>query len=233
MLAALKEEQQKAVQERGRLLMAARTPKAEQQVWQDYRAQRDAMASKAVELARKHPKDPAALEALDWVIAGGIGWGPPTHAAFDLLTADHFASDKLEPVCRMASLYRESKAAERFLRAVLEKSPHRFLRGVACLCLGRRLRDETKSARHAKRPEAERLQKEAEAYYERALAEFSDVVLSNQPIGERARDALFALRNLMVGKRAPDIAGEDIDGQKFKLSDYRAKVVVLDFWGHW
>jgi predicted Zn finger-like uncharacterized protein len=39
--------------------------------------------------------------------------------------------------------------------------------------------------------------------------------------------------NLSVGKVAPDIEGEDIDGQKFKLSDYRGKVVVLDFWGNW
>ena len=35
------------------------------------------------------------------------------------------------------------------------------------------------------------------------------------------------------GKTAPDIEGEDIDGKKFKLSDYRGKVVVLDFWGNW
>jgi len=33
-----------------------------------------------------------------------------------------------------------------------------------------------------------------------------------------------------VGKRAPDITGEDADGVKFKLSDYRGKVVLLDFW---
>ena len=39
--------------------------------------------------------------------------------------------------------------------------------------------------------------------------------------------------NLAIGKVAPDIVGEDIDGKKFKLSDYRGKVVVLDFWGHW
>jgi peroxiredoxin len=32
---------------------------------------------------------------------------------------------------------------------------------------------------------------------------------------------------------APEIAGEDIDGKKFKLSDYRGKVVLLDFWGNW
>ncbi len=36
-----------------------------------------------------------------------------------------------------------------------------------------------------------------------------------------------------VGQMARDIDGEDIDGKKFKLSDYRGKVVLLDFWGNW
>jgi cytochrome oxidase Cu insertion factor (SCO1/SenC/PrrC family) len=36
-----------------------------------------------------------------------------------------------------------------------------------------------------------------------------------------------------IGKEAPEIEGEDIDGNRFKLSDYRGKVVLLDFWGHW
>lgn len=38
---------------------------------------------------------------------------------------------------------------------------------------------------------------------------------------------------LSVGTPAPEISGEDIDGQSFKLSDYRGKVVLLDFWGNW
>ncbi|HEY7328670.1 MAG TPA: hypothetical protein VH592_13580 [Gemmataceae bacterium] len=29
---------------------------------------------------------------------------------------------------------------------------------------------------------------------------------------------------------APDIVGVDADGEKFHLSDYRGKVVLLDFW---
>jgi hypothetical protein len=36
-----------------------------------------------------------------------------------------------------------------------------------------------------------------------------------------------------VGMTAREIEGEDIDGKPFKLSDYRGKVVLLDFWGHW
>jgi hypothetical protein len=35
------------------------------------------------------------------------------------------------------------------------------------------------------------------------------------------------------GTVAPDIEGVDLDGVAFKLSDYRGKVVFLDFWGDW
>ena len=36
-----------------------------------------------------------------------------------------------------------------------------------------------------------------------------------------------------VGNLAPEINGKDMDGVAFKLSDYRGKVVMLDFWGDW
>jgi peroxiredoxin len=41
---------------------------------------------------------------------------------------------------------------------------------------------------------------------------------------------LFELRQLAIGKQAPEIEGQDQDGERFKLSDYRGKVVLLDFW---
>jgi cytochrome oxidase Cu insertion factor (SCO1/SenC/PrrC family) len=43
----------------------------------------------------------------------------------------------------------------------------------------------------------------------------------------------FGPSELAVGKVAPNITGTDEDGKQFQLSDYRGKVVVLDFWGEW
>lgn len=39
--------------------------------------------------------------------------------------------------------------------------------------------------------------------------------------------------SLAVGQPAPEIVGVDLNGEPMKLSDYRGKVVVLDFWGDW
>jgi hypothetical protein len=48
-----------------------------------------------------------------------------------------------------------------------------------------------------------------------------------------ATDQLYVHRNLTVGAKAPDFVTEDVDGVEFKLSDYRGKVVLMDFWGFW
>jgi peroxiredoxin len=37
----------------------------------------------------------------------------------------------------------------------------------------------------------------------------------------------------MVGKPAPEISGTDADGKAIKLSDYKGKVVLVDFWATW
>jgi hypothetical protein len=51
--------------------------------------------------------------------------------------------------------------------------------------------------------------------------------------GKMAAGYIYELENLQIGMVAPDIDGKDLDGVAFKLSDYRGKVVVLDFWGDW
>lgn len=69
--------------------------------------------------------------------------------------------------------------------------------------------------------------------YEQIRSEFPDQEYFGRPVADVVDGAIFELKNLVVGKEAPDIVGEDIDGVDFKLSDYRGKVVMLDFWGDW
>ena len=52
-------------------------------------------------------------------------------------------------------------------------------------------------------------------------------------LGGMIENELFAFENLRIGKVAPEIEGEDTAGVNFKLTDYRGKVVVIDFWGDW
>jgi len=62
---------------------------------------------------------------------------------------------------------------------------------------------------------------------------FADVQIDEEKLGAIAAKALFRIRNLSRGRVAAEITGEDIFGREFKLSDYRGKVVMLYFWGHW
>jgi hypothetical protein len=67
-----------------------------------------------------------------------------------------------------------------------------------------------------------------------ALADARAVVEAGSgALATSAARALFELENLQVGDIAPDIEGRDTDGVAFKLSDYRGKVVMVDFWGDW
>ena len=76
-------------------------------------------------------------------------------------------------------------------------------------------------------------QADAEKLFEKIMTDYKDVKTFSSTLGARAESSLFELHHLQIGKVVPDIEGEDADGKKFKLSDYRGKVVMLDFWGHW
>ncbi len=79
---------------------------------------------------------------------------------------------------------------------------------------------------------------EAEALFERALKEYPDISAYGYAddlgsIGEAARAELRSIREFAVGQVSAEITGVDIDGERFKLSDYRGRVVVLTFSGNW
>jgi thiol-disulfide isomerase/thioredoxin len=88
-----------------------------------------------------------------------------------------------------------------------------------------------------KRLDPRALEAEAEREFERLVREYPDVPHNDkirQPgtLGTVAAGYLHELRDLAVGRPAPEIEGVDLDGRRFRLSEYRGSVVVLDFGSH-
>jgi hypothetical protein len=231
-------------------------------IGQTYR-HRNALALKFLELAEKNPDDPIALDALIqavWQVNGTpwpvelVGADTARGKAFELIQRDHVRSARLGPLCQRVS-YGFCPEYEPFLRAVLEKNPHKDVRATACLSLAHFLnnrlqrldlcKDRPELAKEfaglfgkeylakLQRQDRARALAEVETVFERAARDYADVKLpGGDTVAERCRAELFEIRNLSVGKVAPDIEGEDQDGKRFKLSTYRGKVVLLDFWSH-
>jgi hypothetical protein len=220
---------------------------------------------KLLELAEKNPKEPWALDALTHVITQEYwldnysthpGWGKDSRQAraIAILLRDHARSDRLGEACKRAQ-FGFRKECETFLRAVLEKNPHREVRGQACLGLalflnGRLNRLDLLAGQPAvtsryeglygkgyldalRRRDRAKAVAEVEAVLEQAAGKYGDVKFPfGGTVGDNAKTELFAIRRLAVGREAPDIEGPDQDGVRFKMSDYRGKVVLLYFWQH-
>lgn len=210
-------------------------------------------ARRFLSLAEAHPRDPAAVDALLWIVENVRGRAD-TDSALKLLSDKHIQSEKLAQGCVDIARSRSAKA-EQLLRTLIEKSPHKSVQAHACYYLAALLDLEANIVEQLKAaPELEprlvqyygteygphlasldpvKLEEEREAVYQRLLKSFADIEIEDAKLGDVAKKRLFRIRHLSVGKVAPDIQGEDIAGQPLKLSNYRGKVVMLAFWGHW
>jgi cytochrome oxidase Cu insertion factor (SCO1/SenC/PrrC family) len=59
------------------------------------------------------------------------------------------------------------------------------------------------------------------------------VLILGLPLASCSQSGPTVGTRVAIGALAPEIQGTDADGKSFKLSDYRGKVVMLDFWGNW
>jgi hypothetical protein len=233
---ALLKEHDDAMKVFNEALRQARTEEEKNKVLQEKSRSAGKLAPRFLELAEKNPKAAAAVDALVWVVVndrGGTGGeDSPRARAVAILLKDHLRSEKLAPVCQKLASGGDP-GGEDLLRGILEKNPSKGGQGLACLSLAQRLKGRAEQMPESQAQEAEKLRKESEELYERARDRYGSVKLGPGTVGATAKAELFELRFLSVGRVAPEVEGRDVDGKKFKLSDYRGKVVLLDFWGNW
>src|SRR5690606_35082369 len=60
-----------------------------------------------------------------------------------------------------------------------------------------------------------------------------DTEVQNSADGKELAAEIAKLKSGSVGATATDFSGMDIQGKPLKLSDYRGKYVLLDFWASW
>jgi hypothetical protein len=138
--------------------------------------------------------------------------------------------DRIAQLCQALS-YSTDEVSEIFLRTLLEKDSRREVQGLASLTLAQALKRRLEMTPDGVEATASQVRAESEKLLRRAADEFGDVKLSvGGTVSDKAQLELDDILHLAVGKVAPEIEGQDQDGNKFKLSDYRGKVVLLDFW---
>jgi thiol-disulfide isomerase/thioredoxin len=219
-------------------------------------------AMRALTIAGEHPRDPAAVRALQFVLhrtAGGFEGevGKVRDLALALVRKEFLKAPGLTNVLYFLAA-QHTESAEAVLEEIARDNPDRVLQGRAANRLASELAERADIARLLRampdilkhplvqdkaqtlgrlaRADADAMARRAEKWWAVVKERYADVraaEVGDGKLGAEAERGLFALRNLALGKTAPDIEGADLDGKKFKLSDYRGKVVVLIFCGHW
>jgi thiol-disulfide isomerase/thioredoxin len=211
-------------------------------------------AAKLVNWAERNPKDPLAEDLLATVVRHGRFTADAQKAA-NILARDHQDLHGMQFVETATQvIHWPMPVAEKWLRAYLDKSPDRQTRAMACFQLAlykkwlleRAVQEmdawwieqlETNfgkgSTDYLKKLDPDRLTDDAISLLDRLIGEFGDVESFGERFADMARRHHFQLSKLAIGKAAPEIEADDLDGAPFRLTQYRGKVVVLTFWATW
>lgn len=248
-LAALVEDANKAVEEFIAKVRKAKPEERQKMFREEHPTPK--FADKFLEFAKENGKSDAAAGALCW-IAENMGGGKQFDEAIDILGRDHLGNPKIGVLCSALG-NRASASSEAMLVKILKDNPAKDVKGLAAYGLASLYKQRAEFAPRAKNPEmAEQLANmlgkevaeslkagpaasEAKAieYYELVASKFADVDGPEGKLGELAKPELFELKNLSVGKVAPEIVLKDLEGNEAKLSALKGKVVVLDVWATW
>ena len=237
--------------------MGADTEEEQERIWSEERPDPDQFASAFLVVAEVHPGGKVALDCLGWV-AGNAQDVKLIDFSIRVVLTQHLQQAELsgfvDSVARSSNI-----SAERALQTIFTSSPHRDVKGKACYHLGMKKLSSARLARRvaayvesgidpleafngyytevavtrAKGLDAKVIQAVGEKLLDRVVNEFGDVEGRRRTLGESAASELFEIRKLQIGMMAPEIVGEGIDEKAMKLSQFKGKIVVLDFWGDW
>lgn len=196
----------------------------------------------AIQLTRQ--RDDANRNICDLVWFINRTKGPARVTVFNELMEKNIESeDMMELVHAFGRVNRPIAQNEEWMKTLIEKSPCPSVKANATFVLieyleklqleiAAELREDRQLSEYLQQRTVKELAAEIEMHLETCVAKYPNEKKGSKKIRELAHRKL-AVTKLVVGKIAPDIVGVDLDDVEFKLSDYRGKVVVIDFWADW
>lgn len=186
-------------------------------------------ATQVLALINAHAEDPGSVTGVSWLITQAAAF-PESDKALALLAERYSGSTGIAPAVK-ALEFRPLEKVEPVLQTIREKNPHAEERAAALYALGMQYFRRFDAALSP--AEAETAKTKAMDCFQEIIANHGEVKIQGFPISDQAGRMLFEMGNLSVGSQAPEITGQDLDGQSFSLSDYQGKHVLLVFWGGW
>lgn len=233
-------------EELAELLKAASGNEEEQEVLRNYNSKFGVWPERSIAIYEKYPETNFGFKALEWTFLKSDG--ELYEKSIDLLLKNHIDREQLKSLPLRMIGRKVGKHVENNLNRLMMESPHDSVKGVATLALGKymvRVREYKKNLTEPTKPEYKEVydyiiscnfeDDEIEGLYQTVNDKYGDISIRHplKTLGAMAKGEMSEFKYLAIGRVAPDIEGDDLKGQPFKLSDYRGKVVVIDFWGDW
>jgi thiol-disulfide isomerase/thioredoxin len=191
-------------------------------------------ASDAVELAADGKKEDAGLDAAVYAIKllGKYSLNNEDFQKASVIIMDHHINNaKIGPA--LEQMVDAGSMGLSFLQNIGEKTTSKEVQALAffntALALDARAASQEGSATDES---LAKMRKEALDLIDKALALAPEAKIGDKTLKEASVAGIASLK-LGVGNEAPDVEGIDLEGNKIKLSSYRGKVVLLDFWATW
>lgn len=208
---------------------AARSLEERQALWEKRPTKDELWVPRFFAIAKSAPSCEAAFRSLLWIVQHS-GRAEDHRKSLDALLSDHMANPGLGPATKRfigAPAPTSDPRAEVIMRRIIKESPHAKVRGETAFYLAKWL---IYHRPHKHEKEVTQLLRSAVSSCRSVPAGFP---YPSKKLSEVAAAELFAFQHLRIGRKAPDVEGEDVAGRALSLADYRGKVVLLDFWGHW
>lgn len=179
-------------------------------------------AAIVMKLVKADPESDSSFSLLSNLASGPFGGSIKDEAQALLL--DNFGdSDKMTDFAMGFARAQATPENMKFIQSLMEQADSNAVKGPATYALAKLMMANSQTS-----DAGEKMLKSIPKKYPDV-----SVYSGRRNLAEMVEAFFFEKERLQIGMEVPEIEGEDVDGVKFKLSDYRGKVVVIDFWGDW